>query len=94
MSKVNNFYLVISSMLVISSAVAQKDSSGIYKTSGDYNQRKLSYAINYKTEKHKINSDRLFNNADIKVKHDSKSYTLLRVKRMDTGVQKEKNSDL
>lgn len=78
MSKVKNYFLVISSMLIISSAVAQKDSSGIYKTSGDYKQRKLSYAINYKTEKHKINSNMLFNSADIKVKHDSKSYTLLK----------------
>ena len=35
--------------------IAQKDSSGIYKTTEDFQQRKLSYAINCKTEKHKIN---------------------------------------
>jgi len=78
MCKANNLLLVVIGMLIISSAVAQKDSSGIYKTSGDFQQRKLSYAINYKTEKHKINSDMLFNSADIKVKHDGKSYTLLK----------------
>lgn len=55
---------------------AQKDSSGIYKTADDFKQRKLSYAINYKTEKHKINDNLLFNNAEIKVKHHGEKYTL------------------
>ena len=34
-------------------AMAQSDSSGIYKTASDFQQKKLSYAINYKTENHK-----------------------------------------
>ncbi len=55
---------------------AQKDSSGIYKTVADFQQRKLSYAINYKTEKHKINDYVLFNDAVIKVKHHDTAYTL------------------
>lgn len=57
-------------------ASAQKDSSGIYKTAADFEQRKLSYAINYKTEKHKINDYVLFNDAVIKVKHHDTTYTL------------------
>lgn len=55
---------------------AQKDSSGIYKTVEDFQNRKLSYAINYKTEKHKINDFVLFNDAVIKVKHHDTAYTL------------------
>lgn len=57
-------------------AAAQKDSSGIYKTAEDFQNRKLSYAINYKTEKHKINDNLLFNDAAIKVKHHDTTYTL------------------
>ena len=55
---------------------AQKDSSGIYKTASDFQQKKLSYAINYKTEKHKIRDNILFNNKKIKVKHNGQTYTL------------------
>jgi hypothetical protein len=58
------------------SALAQKDSSGIYKTADDFQDRKLSYAINCKTEKHKINDYVLFNDAAIKVKHHDTTYTL------------------
>lgn len=57
-------------------AFAQKDSSGIYKTAEDFQNRKLSYAINYKTEKHKINDYVLFNDAVIKIKHHDTTYTL------------------
>ena len=55
---------------------AQKDSSGIYKTADDFKNQKLSYAINYKTEKHKINDYVLFNDAALKVKHHDTTYTL------------------
>jgi len=57
-------------------ASAQKDSSGVYKTASDFQQGKLSYAINYKTEKHKIKDNLLFNESEIKVKHEGISYTL------------------
>ena len=47
--------VVLSAVLILSNtATAQKDSSGIYKTADDFKNRKLSYAINYKTENHKI----------------------------------------
>lgn len=59
-------------------ALAQKDSSGIYKTAADFQQGKLLYAINYKTEKHKINSEILFNDKEIRVKHEGTTYTLLK----------------
>lgn len=78
MKKFNLFFMLASSLLACSSAIAQKDSSGIYKTADDFQNRKLSYAINYKTEKHKINDNVLFNNADIKVKHAGETYTLLK----------------
>ena len=57
---------------------AQKDSSGIYKKAEDFRSRKLSYAINYKTEKHKIKNNILFNDDKIVVKHKGETYTLLK----------------
>lgn len=57
---------------------AQKDSSGIYITAEDFQNRKLSYAINYKTEKHKIRDNILFNNDKIVVKHKGETYTLVK----------------
>lgn len=57
-------------------ASAQKDSSGIYKTASDFQQKKLSYAINYKTEKHKIKDNILFHGSEIKVVHDGQTYKL------------------
>lgn len=58
--------------------MAQKDSSGIYKTADDFKERKLSFAINYKTEKHKIKNKLLFNDAELKVKHAGETYTLFK----------------
>ena len=55
---------------------AQKDSSGIYKTAADFQQKKLSYAINYKTEKHKIKDNILFHGSEIKVVHEGQRYKL------------------
>ena len=57
---------------------AQKDSSGIYKTVEDYQYRRLSYAINYKTEKHKIKDNLLFNQDKIIVKHKGEKITMLK----------------
>lgn len=68
----------ISIMLVSTRTNAQNDSSGIYKTAIDFRQRKLSYAINYKTEKHKINNYLLFNSGEIRIKHKGENYALLR----------------
>ena len=76
MKKFNLFFILASGLLAFSSAIAQKDSSGIYKTADDFQQRKLSYAINYKTEKHKIKDNLLFNGGEIKVKHGGETYTL------------------
>ena len=76
MKKFNYAIMLAVSVLALSTAMAQKDSSGIYKTADDFRQRKLSYAINYKTEKHKIKNNLLFNNAELKVKHDGETYTL------------------
>lgn len=55
---------------------AQKDSSGIYLTLEDFGFRKLSYAIDCNTEKHRINSDLVFKASKIKVKHNGQKYTL------------------
>ncbi|PAW95144.1 hypothetical protein CKK33_17220 [Mucilaginibacter sp. MD40] len=75
MKKLNCFLILAGGFLAISqSSFAQKDSSGIYKTAADFQQKKLSYAINYKTEKHKINDNFLFSASKIKVVHEGKAY--------------------
>lgn len=77
MKKIN--YLLASACMLLALAqhsFAQKDSSGIYKTAGDFQQKKLSYAINYKTEKHTISDDMFFDEKDVKVKHAGVKYTL------------------
>lgn len=75
--KKNIFFLTAIGLLAISmNATAQKDSSGIYQTADDFRNHKLSYAINYKTEKHKINDYLLFNSTQVKVTHHGTTYTL------------------
>lgn len=74
-------YIISMTIASISFAIsvkvsAQKDSSGIYKTAADYQQKKLSYAINCKTEKHKIKDNILFHGSEIKVVHEGQSYKL------------------
>ena len=75
-SKQSKFTLIIAFFFLIIGAFAQTDSSGIYKTSADFKDGKLSYAINYKTEKHSINDELIFNATEIKVKHMGTSYYL------------------
>lgn len=67
-------FLIVASAFSLN-AFAQKDSSGIYKTDADFKQGKLSFAINYKTETHKINDQVIFNATDVKVTHEGKTYT-------------------
>ena len=76
--KLKPFLLLSFSIVIFSTANAQKDSSGIYNTVSNYEHHQLSYAINYKTEKHKINDDVIFNNKEIKVTHSGVKHTLLK----------------
>ena len=55
--------MIIILTVICLGANAQKDSSGVYLNATDFMQRKLSYAINCKTEKHKINPNLLLLNA-------------------------------
>ena len=71
-----SFLTAISLLAISMNATAQKDSSGMYQTVDDFRNHKLTYAINYKTEKHKINDYLLFNATQVKVKHHGISYTL------------------
>ena len=70
------FIMLVSTFTASQYASAQKDSSGIYKTAEDFQQRKLSYAINCKTEKHKINPNILFKGSEVKIKHQGNTYNL------------------
>jgi len=72
-------YLISAAILCFSfvfalNTTAQKDSSGIYKTAADFNAKKLSLAINCKTETHKIKINDIFSQDHITVVHDGKSY--------------------
>ena len=69
MKKFNYFILLVGGLLTFSTVIAQKDSSGFYSTANDFKVVKLSYAINYKTEKHKINDYIFLNSEQVKVKH-------------------------
>lgn len=57
-------------MFIAISGFSQKDSSGVYFTSNDYAKHKLSFAINCKTEKHKIKGDMIFHPKEISIKHN------------------------
>lgn len=76
MKKSISFLTAISLLAITMNATAQKDSSGIYQTADDFRNHKLSYAINYKTEKHKIKDYLLFDEAQVKVEHHGSTYTL------------------
>jgi hypothetical protein len=55
---------------------AQQDSSGVYMSSNDFQNRKLSYAINCKRQKHKIKLKTFFDKPYIVVVHNDSSYNL------------------
>ena len=76
MKKIHLLLLAGYLLVLCQGSYAQKDSSGIYITAEDFQSRKLSYAINYKTEKHKIKDNILFNADKIVVKHKGETYTL------------------
>ncbi|MHA4807880.1 hypothetical protein ACX0G9_07230 [Flavitalea flava] len=57
-------------------AIAQKDSSGIYKTAADFEKGKLYLAIDCRTESHKIKLNEFFDKDFITVKHEGGSYDL------------------
>jgi len=66
--------LICTSFAFALHASAQKDSSEIYKTAADFSAKKLSLAINCKTESHKIKINDIFSQDKITVVHDGKSY--------------------
>lgn len=57
---------------------AQVDSSGIYLSASDFKAGKLTYAINCKTEKHKIKLNEFPGKSFITVIHKKKSYKLMK----------------
>lgn len=69
--------IIAVTVLILKSTLgfSQNDSSGIYFTANDYIKHKLSFAINCKTEKHKIKSDMIFRSKEISIKHADSTYT-------------------
>lgn len=57
------------------SNTTQNEKSGIYFTANDYETNNLSFAIDCKTEKHKIKSDMIFQPKEITIKHNNINHT-------------------
>ncbi len=76
MKKITYFLMLVSGLLTFSATMAQKDSSGIYKTANDYVSGRLSLAINCKTETHKIKLNDFLDKDFITVVHEGKKYNL------------------
>jgi hypothetical protein len=75
MKTLNRLLLVVVTFFTLTqTSSAQNESGGIYKTAYDFQQNKLSYALNDKS-KDKI-KDELFKESKIKVVHDGKTYVL------------------
>ena len=55
---------------------AQNTKSGVYKTFEDYNNNKLSYEIDCKTEKHAIRLNEFLNESHITIKHNGEKIKL------------------
>ena len=69
--------IIAASFLILHStfSFSQKDSSGIYFAANDYENHKLSFAINCTTQKHKIKSDVIFHPKEISIQHADHTYT-------------------
>jgi hypothetical protein len=57
-------------------SIAQNKQSGVYLTYSDYNNNKLTYSINCKTEKHIIRLNEFLNQSFITVKHKEQKIKL------------------
>lgn len=73
------FLNILMCALFVSISVAtkgQKDSSGVYITAVDFANKKLTYSINCKTEKHKIKLNNFSNRDYITVIHEGIKYNI------------------
>ncbi len=68
-------FLTVTIMVFIAiSCFGQRERSGIYFTANDYERHHLSFAIDCKTEKHKIKSNMIFHPKEITIKHNNTNY--------------------
>lgn len=72
----NTILMLSATLLIGATAVAQKDSSGIYNTADDYKNHRLTYPINYKMDRHKIKDYLFFEPTHVKVKHGDETFRL------------------
>ncbi len=73
--RTKSFLTVTILVFIAISCFAQKEKSGIYFTANDYERHHLSFAIDCKTEKHKIKSNMIFHPKEITIKHNNTNYT-------------------
>jgi hypothetical protein len=66
----------ISILFMSLNSIAQNKQSGVYLTYSDYNNNKLTYSINCKTEKHIIRLNEFLNQSFITVKHKEQKIKL------------------
>jgi len=69
------FYCVLN---LCNAVYAQQDSSGVYLTITDYQNKKLTYPINCQTQKHKIKQTSFSDQKFVKVIHNDSVITLLK----------------
>lgn len=72
--------VVFSIVSPVLSTYAQTDSSGIYLSGQDFKNNKMAYAINCKSESHKIKLNDFFAKPYITVIHNDSSYKLSKAK--------------
>lgn len=71
------YFIALTAMLSGAlSAHSQKDSSGIYLTAEDFSNKKLTYAVDCRKEKHKIKLNDFFMKSYVTVIHNGVSYDL------------------
>lgn len=68
--------LLMCQLTIGQSAHSQQNSSGIYKTAEDFQQKTLSFSIDCNLEKHKIRTNILFDGSEVRVKHMGTTYTM------------------
>ena len=74
-------FIVVTTMMVAAlPSYAQKDSSGIYLSAEDFKNKKLSFAIDCRTENHKIRLNDFFGRSFITVIHSKQPYRLYKNK--------------
>lgn len=76
MKKINLIIIFAGGLCILNLHSLGQNSSGIYKTATDFQEGRLTYGIDCKTEKHKIKLNDFFNTPYLSVKHNDSTIKL------------------